>query len=240
MSAHGGPDLVSDGLVLDLDAGNVKSYPGTGTAWNDLSGVNGASLIVGTNAGSLCTNGVMSFNGADNVVRLPYTDAMLGSSAQALTMCLWFKNAGSAYTRLFTLNRTSGSSLMGMCANEAAGANVLGHLGFFTRSYDNTVHSWLTVNNNYQNVTTWLHMVAVVNGMTRTLYLNGASIATDSTIGLQLNYGGANYSALGAGPHPGYMQWFAGQMAIASLYNRALTAAEVLQNFNASRKRFGL
>jgi hypothetical protein len=98
MSVFGGPNVTDSGLVLNLDAGNIKSYPGTGTIWFDKSGnANNGTLINGPtfNTGSL---GSIVFDGVDDYVSTNYS----GGIFTTLTLSAWIYKTNT--TRAYILN----------------------------------------------------------------------------------------------------------------------------------------
>ena len=97
MSCIRGPSIVTNGLVLCLDAANIKSYAGTGTAWNDLSGNSRTGTLTngptysGTNGGSIV------FDGVNDYVQTP--SLSLTGNETNLTLSCWFKPANTNTTK---------------------------------------------------------------------------------------------------------------------------------------------
>ena len=81
--------LVRDGLVLHLDAANKKSYSGTGTAWNDMSGNNNNATLVNSVAHSTANNGSMVFDGVNDYSTIASSTSM--NTMTAVTACMWIK-----------------------------------------------------------------------------------------------------------------------------------------------------
>ena len=234
------PSIVMNGLVLCLDAGNVKSYPGSGTVWNDISG-NGYGVtltnIDGSNFNS-SNGGYLTFNGVDEEATINISN-FFTSYSQQITMETWVYIPSSA---------TWSNGFFG---------------GIFTRgAYDGSHGLWRTTNNNEvsfycrQAVTfatqesratisrdTWYHLVGVWDAGTK-LYVNGTLADSDSAVftGDTENSGSFGVFEMGrvtaAGGANGNR--FLGNQSSAKIYNRALTAAEVQQNFNALRGRYGI
>lgn len=223
--------LVSSGLKLNLDASSSSSYPGTGTTWTDLSG-NGYNFTL-QNASAYNSSGVkyMDFNGS-------YGAAIIASGTDIpvtgdVTAIVWtrIKNSTAEWRTLFRSQTTGGNH--GVIIE--SGSNRLGmYNGGF---YDST----FTVNNlpGY-GTTTWAMMTWRFNAST-TPYYNFSYNDTPSTLR------GSNSSSASAfaqgiyviGSYQGGSQYW-GDIAQVLLYNRVLTDTEVLQNFNATRSRFGL
>jgi len=218
--------IVTSGLVLHLDAGNTSSYPGSGTTWTDLSGSgNNGTLTNGPTFGS-ANGGSIVFDGINDVVS-SFSTQISGTGSK--TISSWIKinttsRAGIAGTRSladygwgFTVNR-----------------NGTGNLAFYdTRGSDLSVAAGLGTNIWY-NVSVTFDDSRIV-----TLYVNGSQVGISST----------PFSALNASTFNGVIgnedEWsspfyhpFKGNIAQVIIYNRALTAAEVLQNYNSLRPRF--
>lgn len=219
--------IVRDGLVLYLDAANKKSYSGTGTAWNDLSG-NGrnTTLINGVGYNSVG----MSFDGTNDRVDGSSTASTMGITTD-LTISIFTKRSSSP-------------------------TNVLqGQAGFGTGgsiSFKNSTYYFADINTTtptryilpitptggnmtpYENV--WVNLCVTVSGTTAKAYLNGNLVTTqvmDTTI--------KSFSSevFGIGGGYGYFS-LQGDVSIASVYNRALSDQEIQQNFNAVRGRYNV
>jgi hypothetical protein len=223
MGAFAGPEIVEDGLVLALDAGNTKSYPGSGTTWTDLSGNgNNGSLVNGVGYNS-SNGGALSFDGGN--------DTISGSSASipisnAFTISAWVRHntLPNSVQRYLSMGND-----VGVIRHD--GANQAGQLHFYIKT-SGTLKIDLRVNNAL-SINTWYYIVGTWNGTTSRLYKNASQIGTN-TPGGTLDGGNLTYYLSSSS------ETLNGRIAQASIYNRALTAAEVQQNFNATRGRFGI
>ena len=221
MPTHYGPKVVTDGLVLALDAADRNSYPGSGTAWTDLSGRgNNGTLVNGVGYNS-ANFGSLSFDGSNDYVS--------GSipTLNNWSMCLWYLSTDITSQSVFY--PFSGTT----------GANGLGFGGTFDVNTNNRWYFFDGTNNSFSNsntaVTTnvWYYLVVTKSSTTYNLYTNG-SLSLNTT-GADLSLTQYNLGRRGDG------FWYTkGNIAQASLYNRALSAAEVSQNYNALRSRFGI
>ena len=208
MSVYSGPEIVNDGLALSLDAANLKSYPGTGTTWFDLSG-NGRN---GTLTGSpTLSNGVFQFNGS-NFIKIPG----INLSSGAYTVIGASRYSGATRGRMITA--ISNNWLMGHWSNSVA--------NYYAEGWVSTVGAG-------GSDTTWRIYAATGNTTTDTwsLYINGVLNVS--------NTGGS------AGPNGLQVPQSAGEQSIGECsfilaYNRVLSDAEIQQNFNALRGRFGI
>ena len=220
MSAFGGPNIVDNGLVLYLDAGNRKSYLGSGTTWSDKSGFgNNGTLINGPtfNTGS---GGSIVFDGVNDYVVHPSLD--LG------TTCSWgvwinyvrANNSNEAFVVLGA-NINSRYNLFYNFPDKIFYINYGGIFGSFTY-------------NPGLNASTWYNITHVRNNNITTIYLNGVSIGT-ITINSSIT---SIFALVGSETTANYFSNI--RLSTVSYYNRALSAQEVLQNYNATKGRFGL
>jgi len=232
MSTQGGPDIITNGLVLALDGANRKSNPGSGTTWTDLSGngkdgslVNGASFQT-TNGGSV------AFDGVNDRVTLYASNQLIGN--QYATLEAWIKSSddgtGSGATANFLGTRVG----QNMSINRYSTTNTAVFLTDFTSGNLNAPIGSINVFD--QN---WHHIVGVNNFGICSLYVDGTLEGTDSTKSGQNIDLNAEVMAIGNDTN-NTSRTFYGEVAIARIYNRALTQPEVLQNYNTLKSRFGL
>jgi len=225
------PRIVTSGLVLCLDAGNTKSYPGSGTTWSDLSG-NGNNGTLSGPTFSATDRGCLTFTNGSKVT-IPVSSLDLNDA----TLSVWIKFSSI----------TGSQSFMALGDNDATIDPNTGTHNFNLGCYPDTPGwhtntkfngSWaaeLNASSPARNTTSWVNLVGVytVSGTSRSLYHNGSLIGSDA---LYNNPGACNSIRLGLG-----FGWqFLGNMSQASVYNRALSAAEVSQNYNALRGRYGI
>lgn len=233
------PSIVTNGLVLYLDAGNTKSYPGSGTAWTDLSGRGNTGTLVNTPTYSNTNGGYFDFD----YVQSESVTFVSSSSLQFLnrlpyTLEAWVyptRNPGANnWTGIFDREDTSIGSRDGYNLYFLGSATTD---TFFTteRFVAGTNSSTFVTLNQSDSVNAWHHIVAIYDGTTLTLYRNGSSVGTPTTsTGNITNTSKTLTIALRGG------QYFGGRISNAKIYNKALTASEVSQNFNALRGRYGI
>lgn len=232
MSYNNGPKIVTDGLVLCLDANNVKSYPGSGTTWSDLggSGLNGAMTNI------TYTYPYFGYNGASSQVNIS-NNALLQPGNGDWTMETWVSPSNIAATQVIFGKFSAG----GAAANSSYSVrhNVSGYINAEFGDGTSTV---VTSTQYFPKLNTWAHLTYVwtVTG-TKALqtYINGSftgSISHTKTSVLNTN------TSLYVGSYNGgeYSQWFTGSIGLVKLYNRSLSGSEVLQNYNATKGRFSL
>jgi hypothetical protein len=215
------PKIVTDGLVLALDAGNTKSYPGTGTTWFDKSGrenngtlTNGPTFSSG-NGGSIVFDGVDDAATCGNILNglISYSNEFwFNTSVNILGVEHWIGNQYLATT--------------GRLINDLHSTNRL----------RNFISGNSIVGDTIIQTNTWYHCVFTRDDSgVGSIYLNGVLDALDSinTVPiLDTNYRIAN-GVLGS-------RQFTGKIPLNRIYNRQLSSLEVLQNYNATKGRFGL
>ena len=230
------PSVVSDSLLLYFDAANVKSYPGSGTAWTDASGIStGGGALTGNATFSTAperieTNAISSAGYDD---RLSIANPITLTDGSAYSLEFWFKlrTMPAATFHSFT-GQGATSPWVGVVANNVT---VSDWQIFFRRSggaydYSTSITNWNIASN-------WTQAVLTVNAdRTFSYYYNGQLINSSShTItALTMSRLAGGYSS------GGNFYTLQGAMSIAKVYSRALTAAEVAKNFNAHRGRYGI
>ncbi len=218
-------ELITNGLVLSLDASYYLSYPGSGTTWTDTSGNNNTGTLTNGPTFDITNGGSIVFDGVDDYVNIPYNASTISFSNNNATICVWYKAAttGDAAGALVTQRSQSGSGFQTYCLSNKFYADgggtagiysvssiTIGTIGFACAVYDKT------------------------NSLLK-LYING-------NFDSQISYPGniqdtypirlAN-GAFGDGPFPG-------NIYSVLVYNRALSTSEIAKNFNATKTRFGL
>ncbi len=213
MALRHSPLVVTNGLVLYLDAANRKSYPGTGTAWNDLSGQGNNGTLTNGPTFSSTNGGSIVFDGVDDYVSIP------DINFTAATIDIWvYINAYSAGGAVFVYQSSNGFE-------------VWTDLSGFIR-YNKNPSTGLTSGPGF-TLNSWNNIIATSDGTVNKLYLNSTNIGSTNGGIFDNTNGDIRISGYG-----GYM--VNGRCPMLRIYNRALTAAEVTQNFNALRTRFGI
>ena len=224
--------IVTSGLVLYLDAGDNDSYPGTGTTWTDLSG-NGNNGTLQNGASYVSGNGdAISFDGSDDRVVIPNDTAL---DTQTPSVEVWVKvdtlvqdgfffEKGDVNTQysLFIQDSFQSSPQIQWRVNPA-GFNDL----------EATASTYIDTSN-------YAQIVGTYTSGSRKLYVNGSLVASDSATGtIPSNSGGMSVGVYG-GFDGSYGYYFDGAISIVRIYDRVLTAAEVTQNYNSAKGRYGL
>jgi hypothetical protein len=226
------PRIVTDGLVLCLDAANPKSYPGTGTAWFDLSG--------NANNGTLRNSPTY---GTDNLGKFVFDavndDIDCGNNSSInfgtgdFTVSVWFRRFSNATTNLRLLSKAAG----GDSANAAnAGFCFFGSDAGLSFAINPTAARTIISAGNF-SVNEWVNVVGLLErGVSVRTYKNAVQVATATAPTGSVS----GTTSLFFGSNVGANLFWAGEISNVSLYNRALTAQEVQQNFQALRGRYGI
>ena len=224
MGFYRGPNIVTDGLVYAIDAGSERSYPGSGTAVTDLVGSSNGVLENGVGFDS-ANGGSWDFDGVDEFITLPFNSSL---DVDYLTAQVFVKStfAIGPSTRHYVFSGPSHQ--WGIIVDEA---NTL-------RWYINTTGGVLEITWNDSSVSqdVWMDITCTFNGSTAKIYVNGVEVVSGSITGT-IN------TATDTGRLMDYREGgyeTEGLASIFRIYNKALSAAEVTQNFNAQKSRFGL
>jgi len=239
------PRIITDGLVLALDAGNAKSYPGSGTSWTDLSGNGNNGTLTNGPTFDSGNGGSIVFDGSNDYVNSTSTNAIVGNNPTQISIESWFKTNSTLSSYISSLKRlNTNSTLLSLTINQqSSSSTVQNYLGFLydvgDTGGDNSVgHKWITTNENFYGK--WTHICAVVNQSGAFLYINGVlrnQNLTDSFYGSNRSNPSANFTI---GAFESSQLWLNGFIPTVKIYNRALSASEIQQNFNALRGRFGI
>ena len=224
------PKIVTDGLVLALDAGNVKSYPGSGTTWSDKSGNGNDGTLTNGPTFDSGNGGSIVFDGVDDYV--DFGDIL--SITSSFSLNIWFKS-----------NPTQPSVFLGLMAKDAL--NNFGNYGLFGSSpseyvrfgfYGTNEVQYQVFNSSYQDLLseTWVNYTGTYDFSKLRLYRNSILIAEENSTSTPKT----NTTPLTIGTRYANSLEFGGRIPIAQIYNRSLTSNEVAQNYNATKGRFGL
>jgi len=236
MSFIHSPQIVTSGLVLSLDAGNTKSYPGTGTTWFDKSGNGYNGTLINGPTFNTANLGSIVFDGVDDYVNTTSNIGISGASPRTVE-CWIYVDSNTSKSILGYGGQTEGHLFDTLMFYTSGYLRVIGH--YYGSGYDtaSTLPSRNTV-----NINQWNHIVHMYDGTTASLYTNGVfsnSKEFSTSAGNQLNTTN-NTFRVGTGQYTGGYQYTTGKISCAKFYNRALSAAEVSQNFNALRGRYGI
>ena len=227
MSFHYSPKIITDGLVLYLDAANTRSYPGTGTVWSDLSrGGNNGTLINGPTFNG-ANGGSIVFGGTDDYVKPPASTTLQLTN---FTLSSWVRINVQNINQFIIDTSTNGS---------------FGYGYSYRINSDNKIRFWaFDANNNLNSNTTispniWYNILVTYNNTSKlqSIYINGVFDISNTHTNTFVVSTVANLQIGGSSILGGY---FNGRIAQTTFYNRTLSETEILQNYNATKTRFGL
>jgi len=217
-----GTGIVQDGLICHLDAANIRSYPGYFNTWFDLSETRNNVTLSGTTF-TTSNSGSINFDGVDNSAAF----ALNPSVTNKITISLWIKPS-----------------------NNTGISWILGREGAYRMLYTSTLFIWdcSTVNNSWYTSGTnlvsspmsvydkWRHIVGTYDGSNLRLYIDGILHVTGAnisgniaTVGMNLGLMKSFVAGLTSGK---------GSIGQIQFYNRALSATEILQNYNSTKQRY--
>jgi hypothetical protein len=231
-----GPKIVTDGLVLCLDASDGNSYPGSGTTWYDVSGNNNNSTLTNGPTYNSANNGTIVLDGSNDTILAPSCNSLGGLSEQALE--IWVKTPGLG----------SGKNIGGLICPDygqisfiTGDGNVLYYIYNTDNGYPGTyiVYDYTSGVNIFDN--RWHHIVC-------TRGINGYNIYVDG-VSKKSGAGGGTWSGstiwssmdiqIGNNPNDAYHNLY-GSIGLARIYKKYFSQADVLQNYNATKSRFNL
>jgi len=231
-------NIVTSGLVLYLDAAINNSYPQSGTTWYDLSGNNYHGTLTNGPVFSNENGGAIVFDGSNNYVSLPtFTPA----SSLGITINVWanfttIPSSSPSYPRLIELKNPSGwgiptdmfTFLAFQTTNDIAFSSY--KLSPFGASQANLAGA--------AAINSWKMYTGVADSSTIKVYSNGSLLASS----INSNFPGSssmnsNFIGRANDPSSAYLN---GKISSVSIYNRLLSDSEILQNYNATKSRFGL
>jgi len=234
MGAFGGPDTITDGLQLAIDAGSIRSYPGSGTSVSSLEGLINGTLTNGVGFSS-SNGGTFVFDGVDDYI--DYTNSINPVSSFSCSTWINLSNinpSGSDFPVLTKWSASPTSSRNFILGYRSSGSQKGISFYLYNSSYtqqDNYRTDW----NPSANV--WYYITAVFSaGSFVKIYINGVTDFT-RTSGVYSSLNANSTASIKSGLTTG-LSPFPGKIAISRIYNQALTDAEVLQNYNAQKNRF--
>ena len=239
MAVTGTPRMVTDGLVLCLDAANVKSYPGSGTTWTDLSQTAITGSLTNGPTFSSVNNGAILFDGTNDYVNFG-DPGNIGIDLSDKTISCWIYKTANGDYGLVDKDYDLVPSNYGGWGLWIQSNNKLWWWNHTSKDLKDTGST--TVQNNV-----WTHCTVTYDYTNKTarFYINGSlnSTVTDATI-VEVSSAGANFVLGATRVSTAFATagqfFFPGRISAVHIYKRMLTASEVLQNYEATRERFGL
>jgi hypothetical protein len=235
------PSIVTSGLILNLDAGNASSYPGTGTTWTDLSGQNNNGTLVNGVGYTSANGGALTFDGVNDYVNVANNPRISNTD---FTYDFWFKINSNPNTYQSIINQIGGNyvdySAFGKVSSSIAQGSIAFHLQGYVLYSNLSGTDLITAGNiNYTAIAkkegTYYKLYLYRNGV-----LDNSLNTTLTTVNMTLwsNFNtniGRNSANNGL-----YGDYLGGNIYVGRIYNKALSTTEITQNFDATKTRFGL
>ena len=230
-----GQKIITEGLILHLDAGNSSSYSGSGTAWNNLISNNYNATLTNGPTYSSADGGSIVFDGSDDSARTndvldPVADGLYADSSSSWSVSSWFKPSSSW---------SSQGAITGKGGGTGGSATYV--VWYDSRNWYNFLQVRLRGGtvlqiSNTDLTSTWSEVTITWDGSTAKAYLNGSFVSniTVGTAGKQSNTFTVGSTSSGNNTR------FGGNISEVKVYSDALTASEVTQNYNALKGRYGL
>ena len=238
-TAKGGGKIIDDGLIFYIDAANPQSYVSGSTTWNNLIDTVTTATLIGGSTFNSSNAGSIQFNGTDGYADLSNTTTLappVGSEDWSLN--LWFTlDADTGATQYVMSSINTGNSDWWYVQATYSSNNIAFRA-------DDGSNPLVELNSTAATLTNWTNVCVTRDKSANEfrLYVNGAHQETDTAgdttvdsndeilIGALWGFGGANVT-----PKRGFTN---GRVSCVSIYNKALSATEVSQNYNVLKSRF--
>lgn len=223
--------IVTDGLILNLDPGNPRSYSGLGNTIYDLAGTGNSGNLLNGPVYSHLNGGYFTFDGANDTIRINNTMfGTLFSKATSYSCDLWMY-----------INNTQYANVNG--DNDIVEFSGVSSYPFVIRYENSQIKTAIYDGVNFPSSSTiftrdsWVHFCLVVNYSTNLAYnyLNGVLVSTFSVAAIT-NI--SSVTSLYLFSRNNALNWATGRLGTLHMYNRALSSQEVQQNYNATKNRF--
>jgi hypothetical protein len=211
------PKIVSNGLVLCLDAANRKSYPGSGTTWSDVSGNPRNATINGTVS---FTNNYFSISSDSTYISMSNSGLVPRTNDFTYSCWVYFNSTDNLDT-IFENGSWTDTLLFRFETNQFT---------VYAESALRGTIAWTPVTGSWRNI------VLRRSSNTVSCYINNVLTGTPFTMNLDINLANSNLWLMRSQHTTG--QWTNGRISIFSIYNRAISDSEIAQNFNALRGRY--
>jgi len=227
MGFYDGPTIVTNGLVLSLDAADLNSYVSGSTIWNDLSRNNNSGSLTNGPTFNSANGGSIVFDGVNDYISTNITKTIIPTISD-VTFASWIYPTNNGINDEWII-------LSNLSINSPNYHNVaVGRFTdnkFYFNNFDGTEHRCYA---DIASLNTWVYVVGVRSNNNNYIYLNG-SIQSQVIASGTPNIASSTILRIGGGA-----DYSKGNISNTQIYNRALSAAEITQNYNAQKSRFGL
>ena len=226
-TVQGGGNIVISGLTMYLDAANPKSYVSGSTFWNDISQRGLVGTLTNSPTFSNTKVGSIVFDGVDDYIDIP-TSPIVNDSYNNWTIDVWMR-PGNQISRFISPSTNGLDQFLGYDnTNQRVNVSIAESSDTNIRVRGGTIGS--------VPIGVWSMVTVSINNLDIKIYVNGVltnsyteTISIGSWVGLWR-----------IGQRYNNTFWYLGEMAIVKTYSRELSSSEVLQNYNATKSRFGL
>ena len=220
------PNIITDGLVFAVDAGSTRSYPGSGTTGTDL--ISSESITLNNGVGfSTDKGGTWTFDGSDDYIQTSFGQNIVSTG---FSVNFWFNVTGNATCFFMQMYVSADVNTVFRVERNSIGANSIE----FGHSPNGSGGMSELTSTNFPN-DVWQSCTIAYNGSTKYIYRNGVLDTSVSSSDVYF-YTGAILRI--AARQDGTLLPINGKMPSVKVYNKALSAAEILQNYNAQKSRF--
>ena len=231
-----GPRITTQDLIFNMDFANTKCYPGTGNSCfdlgpNNLVGELGVANLFKPTYTTLVNNKYFVFNGSNTLIRIPNSTEL---DTNAVSVEVWIKTDNTNQSGFWFEKGTVNTQYSLFQHNNS--------IYWRHRLSSGTLSDLITnaITTAGLNSVDWFQVTGTYVSGSRKLYVNGVLKNSDSTTGnIDVNTGGMSIGAYG-GYDGSRSYYYDGNLAVVRVYKRSLEAYEVMNNFNALQKRFGL
>lgn len=213
--------MIEDGLVLALDASDKNSYQGSGTIWNDLSGNNNNGTLTNGPIFNSNNGGILTLDGSDDRVTLGDRPLLRPST---ITHCAWVRAHSFVNWHGIISNMSSWGTGFSMQIGVIQRIALMISGQYLTTSYTPLLNTWYFICGTHD---------ASNNNV---LYVNGKA---ENSVSREISYNANAVTEIGVFYTGGSLP-LDGDIAMVMTYNRALSAIEILQNYNATKSRFNI
>lgn len=226
------PRIVTDGLVLCLDAASKRSYPGTGTTWTDLKANKSGAMQNMTDNFSSENAGRLTFDGSNEYVSFSNgEDIFPNNNIFSITFWQYIQGRNSSVFHLTGPSTSNEVWIMNSSTSFAFGDNLV-----FAVNASPASDYWST--GFIPPLNEWMNITFVKTSSSAHLYVDSALTASTS-YSRSINLGSNMPFYIGTDPDPGgFSQFMNGYISSLSVYNRALSADEIRQNYLSTKERY--
>ena len=245
MGCSSGPDIIQDGLVLCLDAGSKRSYPGTGTTWTDLKNGDSGSLTNMDGNNYVSENFSLFFDGSNERVFLSEKNDYKFVSGDEITVSAWIRPSnvtGATYQSFFCIGGGGITRDRNFQVRISNGTSN-GRIDALYRNYANNQWQVRETSAAYAENYKWM-MVSTTfiygSGGSWNIYINGKPVSSyyQQGNGTQVPIVSSSYDIHVGTGEDGAGEFFNGQISNVLLYRRYLSADEIRQNYLSTKERF--